>query len=102
MDDVLNDRLLARINAVTVSVGDLLALLEASEAHRVESAHQDDGAPVGMYLVARLAENAPDRAAALWFRMNAAVRLVAQDDGVSGWTLPTRTFDGARMTNKAI
>jgi hypothetical protein len=89
-------KVLCRLNATHVTKDDLLALVE--EAEKVPKNEREDG--IGILLVTRLHHSKPEKAQAIYFRMEALSHLL-EKEGAPGWTLP-RTPDGAIPTQVAV
>lgn len=85
------------INRIPVTFQDLWQL--TNQANDIHAAGGRDLESL-MFLIARIYKGEPQKAGAVLMRMQALVRLLA-DEGVSGWTLPKQP-DGAIPVQEAV
>ena len=83
------------LNSVVVTKDELWRL--SKEAEKVQGS---DTASEGMFLIARQYKGQPQKASAIWFRMQALVQFI-QTETARGWTLP-KGADGAIPTMEAV
>lgn len=88
--------MLCRLNAVSVEQNELRKLV--GEANKQRGNFQPGG---GLYLIARHYSGNPEKAQALYFRMEALANLLQTEGYLPGWTLPPTT-DGAISTQLAV
>lgn len=89
--------IVVRLNAVQVTKEELWDLVgEAEELSR----DKNDEPGGGLYLILNRYKGNPDKAQAIYFRMEALTRLL-ENEGAPGWTLP-KTSEGAIPTQEAV
>jgi len=85
------------LNAVPVTKEELERVITEAEKLHAEGTDEDGG---GMYLIARLFKEQPQKAEAIYFRMMALANII-EKQSAPGWTLPS-TKDGAVFTKQEL
>ena len=92
-----NSRLVDRLNSVVVTVEELTEVLnESDKRHEAGTAEDGDG----MYLIVSMFANQPERAQAIYFRMEALAKIIEKKDA-PGWTMPSHK-SGAVLTKREL
>jgi len=85
------------LNAVPVTKEELERVITEAEKLHAVGTDEDGG---GMYLIARLFKEQPQKAEAIYFRMMALANII-EKQSAPGWTLPS-TKDGAVFTKQEL
>jgi len=83
--------LLERVNAVTITSDDMVALVEASNAYMQEHPDEARNGTAALMLAAKQGKSA-ERGVALWSRLSALAQLI-DEEGCGGWALPNPAMD---------
>ena len=92
-----NLRLIEKLNSVVVTVDELTDVLNESD-RRHDAGKAEDGD--GIYLIVGMFADQPERAQAIYFRMEALARIIKQRDA-RGWTMPSHK-SGAVLTKHEL
>lgn len=92
-----NSRLVDRLNSVVVTVEELTEVLnESDKRHETDIAEKGDG----IYLVVSMFADQPERAKAIYFRMEALAKIIEKKDA-PGWTMSSHK-SGAVLTKREL
>jgi hypothetical protein len=89
-----NQKTIDMLNGIAVTKEELLTLVTESEKY---SGGEPGG---GLFLIAKLYKGSPQKAQAVYFRMEALSQLLVKN-GAPGWTLPPAE-DGSILTQAAV